>query len=49
MILTVSFEDRDYLYTIEMNKLLWILNKRYDTSLTIEDLESAIREELNGR
>lgn len=46
MILTVSFDDRDYNYTIEMVRLLQLVNKRYGTSLTVEDVEGAVREAL---
>lgn len=42
MILTVSFEDRDYTYKIEMSKLLKLLK----TDLTVQDVEKAIREAL---
>lgn len=42
MILTVSFEDRDYTYEIEMGKLLKILK----LDLTIKDIEDAVRQAL---
>lgn len=42
MILTVSFEDRDYTYEIPVSKLLKILK----TDITVQDIEKAVREAL---
>lgn len=42
MILTVSFEDQDYTYEIPMEKILKLLK----TSLTVQDVEQAVREAL---
>lgn len=42
MILTVSFEDRDYTYEIPVAKLLKILK----SELTVQDIENAVKEAL---
>lgn len=42
MKLIVAFEDRDYTYEVEMEKLLKLLK----TKLTIAEVEAAVREAL---
>lgn len=42
MKLTISFEDRDYTYEVEVSKLLKILK----TDLTVSDIEEAVRKAL---
>lgn len=42
MILTVSFEDREYTYEIPMTQILQLLK----TDITIADIELVVREAL---